>query len=181
MAGNHLACSCSANDCLFFIWNGDLAGTVSSLLHPNTRTPLLIMLVLPMVSYGFAVSDTLRNVRDDRSHGRGTGLFSFLPPGARAQNLVSPMVFEGFPIAVRFPKARNGNQETARCFSCPGTRESLFFQWFPPSAATDPSRAATFLGSRTPPCSKRCFTNGFCMILNKRTISWLVFFLEWQK
>ena len=159
---------------------------MSSLLHPNTRIPLLIMLVLPMVSYGFAVSDTSRNVRNDRSHGRETGLFSFLPPGARAQNLVFPMVFEGFSINVIFPKARNGNQETARCFPRPRTRESLFFQWFPPSAATDPSGAArpridTFLGSRTPPCSKRCFTNGFCMSLNKRKISGLVFFLELQK
>ena len=102
-------------------------------------------------------------------------------PGAAAKACFA-MLYQGFPINVRFPKGRNGDQQTVPCSTCPRTRECLFYQWFPRSAIADLSRVVrprigTFLGSRTPPCSKRCFTNGFCMVLNKRKIPGLVFFL----
>ena len=104
---------------------------------------------------------------------------------AAPANACFPYGFKGFPITVRFLKPRNGIQETARCFTCPRTRECLFSQWFSRSAIADPSRAArhridTFPGSRTPPCSKRYLTNGFAWF--RITVRFLgLFFLEGQK
>ena len=152
----------------FSIWNRDLAGSVGSLLHRKK-------LVSPMVSQGSPMPDCMLFI------GNGDQLGTEGSP-VHQQKYVSPMVFKGIPITVRFPKARNGNQETARCFTCPRTRECLFPQWFSRSAIADPSRAArhridSFPGSRTPPCSKRCFTNGFCMVSNNRKIPGLVSFL----
>ena len=139
----------------FLIWNRDLAGTVGSLLHWKK-------LVFPMVSQGFPMPDCMLFIGNGDQLGTEGSL-------VHQQKHVFPVVFKGNPITVRFPKACNGVQETARCFTCPRTRESLFSQWFSRSAIADPSRAArhridAFPGRRTPPCSKRRFTHGFCMV-----------------
>ena len=105
---------------------------------------------------------------------------------ARSRNHVSPMVFQGFPITIRFPMWRRGTQRNAPCAICPNMQKPMVFQWFPWYGIVIPGRAAggriaPLPGTCIPGGRKRCVSQGFWGISNNHKIFGSVFFLATRK